>query len=292
MKEKTKTDDNLVLPRPIRIPFDEEIISKLVNTILKRSADHIFPDHDKEGSPDNLAYNAVFSAIKSHMQDYILEHCKKVTPYMDLKDIPRAVLFCIDALVNIEGRRIIGNKYTNGIRKYRSYLPNVVPYIKYGVKVYRTDNPETWSKINWFLNTIRRKLERTINWSYADQDAFQAWIDDDSDTEGKDTYATDDLSKNIESFTCRNVNTDRTFFFGKVILRYNVPSQYEENKVDYIVYTYKARIINHEIIALAIFSPDSKILYEQGEGGKVIQQPYDTYAATVKDELIRQLSKL
>lgn len=282
-----KMNDNLVLPRPIRIPFDEEIISKLVNTILKRSADHIFSDHDKEGSSDNLAYNAVFSAIKSHMQDYILEHCKKVTPHMDLKDIPRAVLFCIDALVNIDGRRIICNKYANG----KSYLPNVVPYIEYAVKAYRTDNPETWSKINWFLNTIRRKLERTINYSYTEENAFQAWIDDDSDTGGKDTYATDDLSKNIESFTCRNVNTDRTFFFGKVILRYNAPSQYEKDKVDYIVYTYKARIVNHEIIALAIFSPEGKILYEQGEGGKVIQQPYDTYVATVKDELIRQLSK-
>ena len=283
MKEKTRSDDTIIYDAA----HIAEVVEILVTTVLKNSADHIFPDHEKEGSPDQLAYLAVFSAITDHLKDPILKHCKKVTPYMDLKDLRRAVLFCIDTLVNVDGRRIICNKYTNG----KSRIPNVVPYIDNKVKAYRTDNPATWSKINQFLNNIRRKLECTINWSCADKNAFQAWIDDDSDTDGKDTYATDDLSKNIESFTCRNVNTDRTFFFGKVILRYNVPSQYEENKVDYIVYTYKARIINHEIIALAIFSPDSKILYEQGEGGKVIQQPYDTDVAFVKDELIRQLSK-
>ena len=284
MKEKTRSDDTIIYDAA----HIAEVVEILVITVLKNSADHIFPDHEKEGSPDQLAYLAVFSAITDHLKDPILKHCKKVTPYMDLKDLRRAVLFCIDTLVNVDGRRIICNKYTNG----KSRIPNVVPYIDNKVKAYRTDNPATWSKINQFLNNIRRKLECTINWSYTEENAFQAWIDDDSDTDGKDTYATDDLSKNIEAFTCRNVNTDRTFFFGKVILRYNAPSQYEENKVDYIVYTYKARIINHEIIALAIFSPDSKILYEQGEGGKVIQQPYDTYVATVKDELIQQLSKL
>ena len=284
MKEKTRSDDTIIYDAA----HIAEVVEILVTTVLKNSADHIFPDHEKEGSPDQLAYLAVFSAITDHLKDPILKHCKKVTPYMDLKDLRRAVLFCIDTLVNVDGRRIICNKYTNG----KSRIPNVVPYIDNKVKAYRTDNPATWSKINQFLNNIRRKLECTINWSYTEENAFQAWIDDDSDTDGKDTYATDDLSKNIEAFTCRNVNTDRTFFFGKVILRYNAPSQYEENKVDYIVYTYKARIINHEIIALAIFSPDSKILYEQGEGGKVIQQPYDTYVATVKDELIQQLSKL
>lgn len=284
MKEKTRSDDTIIYDTA----HIAEVVEILVTTVLKNSADHIFPDHEKEGSPDQLAYLAVFSAITDHLKDPILKHCKKVTPYMDLKDLRRAVLFCIDTLVNVDGRRIICNKYTNG----KSRIPNVVPYIDNKVKAYRTDNPATWSKINQFLNNIRRKLECTINWSYTEENAFQAWIDDDSDTDGKDTYATDDLSKNIEAFTCRNVNTDRTFFFGKVILRYNAPSQYEENKVDYIVYTYKARIINHEIIALAIFSPDSKILYEQGEGGKVIQQPYDTYVATVKDELIQQLSKL
>ncbi len=284
MKEKNRSDDTIIYDAA----HIAEVVEILVTTVLKNSADHIFPDHEKEGSPDQLAYLAVFSAITDHLKDPILKHCKKVTPYMDLKDLRRAVLFCIDTLVNVDGRRIICNKYTNG----KSRIPNVVPYIDNKVKAYRTDNPATWSKINQFLNNIRRKLECTINWSYTEENAFQAWIDDDSDTDGKDTYATDDLSKNIEAFTCRNVNTDRTFFFGKVILRYNAPSQYEENKVDYIVYTYKARIINHEIITLAIFSPDSKILYEQGEGGKVIQQPYDTYVATVKDELIQQLSKL
>ena len=284
MKEKTRSDDTIIYDTA----HIAEVVEILVTTVLKNSADHIFPDHEKEGSPDQLAYLAVFSAITDHLKDPILKHCKKVTPYMDLKDLRRAVLFCIDTLVNVDGRRIICNKYTNG----KSRIPNVVPYIDNKVKAYRTDNPATWSKINQFLNNIRRKLECTINWSYTEENAFKSWMDDDSDTDGKDTYVTDDLSKNIESFTCRNENTDRTFFFGKVILRYNAPSQYEENKVDYIVYTYKARIINHEIIALAIFSPDSKILYEQGEGGKVIQQPYDTYVATVKDELIQQLSKL
>ena len=277
MKEKTRSDDTIIYDAA----HIAEVVEILVTTVLKNSADHIFPDHEKEGSPDQLAYLAVFSAITDHLKDPILKHCKKVTPYMDLKDLRRAVLFCIDTLVNVDGRRIICNKYANG----KSRIPNVVPYIDNKVKAYRTDNPATWSKINQFLNNIRRKLECTINWSCADKNAFKSWMDDDSDTDGKDTYVTDDLSKNIESFTCRNENTDRTFFYGDLRYKYN------ENKADSIRYTYKVRTCNHEVIALAIFSPEGKILYEQGEGGKVIQQPYDTNVAFVKDELIQQLSK-
>ena len=277
MKAKTRSDDTIIYDAA----HIAEVVEILVTTVLKNSADHVFPDHEKEGSPDQLAYLAVFSAIKGHLKDQILKHCNKVTPYMDLKDLRRAVLFCIDTLVNVDGRRIICNKYING----KSRIPNVVPYIDNKVKAYRTDNPATWSKINQFLNNIRRKLERTINWSCADKNAFKSWMDDDSDTGGKDTYATDDLPKNIESFTCRNDNTDRTFFHGN--LQYRDLAQRECS----IRYTYKVRTCNHEIIALVIFSPNGKILYEQGEGGKVIQQPYDTNVAFVKDELIRQLSK-
>ena len=278
-----KTDENLVPPRPIQIPFDEALIYKLVNTILKKYADHIFPDHEKDGSHDNITYTAIFDAVDTCMRAMILKRCKNITPYMDLKDIERAVLSCIDTLVNIDGRRIIINKYG----KSRSDIPNMVPFIECYIKLNRVDNNTvSWPKINHFLSTIRHELERTINWSYTDQDAFQAWIDDESDTGGKDTYATDNLSRGIESFTCRNENADRTFFHGN--LRYKDFAQ----NAGSIPYTYKVRTCNHEIIALAIFSPEGKILYEQGEAGKVIQQPYDTYVATVKDELIQQLSKL
>ena len=180
MKEKTRSDDTIIYDAA----HIAEVVEILVITVLKNSADHIFPDHEKEGSPDQLAYLAVFSAITDHLKDPILKHCKKVTPYMDLKDLRRAVLFCIDTLVNVDGRRIICNKYTNG----KSRIPNVVPYIDNKVKAYRTDNPATWSKINQFLNNIRRKLECTINWSYTEENAFKSWMDDDSDTDGKDTY--------------------------------------------------------------------------------------------------------
>lgn len=180
MKEKTRSDDTIIYDAA----HIAEVVEILVTTVLKNSADHIFPDHEKEGSPDQLAYLAVFSAITDHLKDPILKHCKKVTPYMDLKDLRRAVLFCIDTLVNVDGRRIICNKYTNG----KSRIPNVVPYIDNKVKAYRTDNPATWSKINQFLNNIRRKLECTINWSYTEENAFKSWMDDDSDTDGKDTY--------------------------------------------------------------------------------------------------------